>query len=44
MRRLVRLPDIQRAPVRVGINRHGTNAHLPQRAHDAQRNLAPVGN
>ena len=42
-RRLVGHADVQGGAVGVGVHRHGRNSHLPQRADDAHRNLAAVG-
>ena len=40
---LVRVADMDGAAVRVGVNSHGCNPELAARAHDANRDLAPVG-
>jgi len=41
--RLIRHADVRRIAVGVGIDRHGGDAHFPQRAHDAHGDLPPVG-
>jgi hypothetical protein len=41
--RLVGGGDVQRARVGLGVDRHRSDAHAPQRAQDADRDRAPVG-
>ena len=40
--RLVGVPDVDGAAVRVRVNGRGRDAQLPARAHDADRDLAPI--
>ena len=43
MRRFIGLADVHRGAVRVGIDGHRTDTHLPYSADDAERDLTTVG-
>src|SRR5215472_10198423 len=42
--RLIRRADMQRVAVEIGVDGNGFDAHGPTTAHDAQGNLAAIGN